>query len=97
MSVSNGSEGDTITFNVACHCARTGRYDQYFILKAFLNHLEPGHSDFWKDVGDGVRAGKDVRDRCRCGALATQWNSSNGASCGDCSRGNAQATGKGNG
>ncbi len=68
--VSNGSHGDYLTVDVAGECLRRGIYDQKSILAMLATRLA---SDvvFWKEIGDGVRAGKDPRPRCPCGRLST--------------------------
>jgi hypothetical protein len=69
--VSNGCAGDSITADVAAKCKRHKVYDQYSIVAFILRAMTTRHAEYWKQVGDGIRAGKDPRDRCHCGALST--------------------------
>lgn len=70
--VSNGSMGEAVTHDVAQRCRAAGVYDQGSIV-GFIVALVSGerHAKFWKEIGEGVRAGKDPRDRCACGKLST--------------------------
>ncbi len=37
------------------------------------------HATFWREISEGILAGKDPRDRCACGALSsiTTWKDRN--------------------
>ncbi len=69
--VSNGSQGDGMTAMVADACNEANRFDSYTIARMLLQNLTPGHAEYWSKVSEAILAGKDTRNRCRCGALAT--------------------------
>ncbi len=69
--VSNSDEGEGITDEVARTVEASGNRDQYSIVLAILQAMTPSHAAYWREVGDGVRAGKDERNRCACGQLST--------------------------
>jgi hypothetical protein len=72
--VSNGSAGDGIAHAVAGALTRTGDFDQYTIARSVLDLMHGSHQEYWRKVGDGIRAGKDTRERCACGKLADVWS-----------------------
>ena len=69
--VSNSDHGESIVMMVEKELRQRGEYDQYAIAEAILNLLGSSHTKYWKEISDGIRAGKDPRDRCHCGKLAT--------------------------
>lgn len=83
--ISNGTEGDFLVGCVANKCAIEGIYDQQSIIRFILEEVaDADHVRFWKDISDGVRAGRDPRDRCKCGNLANMhWNKN--CYCDECS------------
>ena len=86
INISNGSEGDYLTAIVADKCKHADRYDQYTILRFILEEIQPGHADFWENISKGILAGKDPRDRCACGELATGRTHKNGKRVDYCSK-----------
>lgn len=68
--VSNGSMGDGIVAVTAAWCRETGHYDQASIAWKCIENCG-AKSDFWREQGEAIRAGKDPRRRCNCGVLAT--------------------------
>lgn len=79
LHVSSGTDGAILVEMVAKRCHEDGQRDQWTIIfrifEALLSEREDGrsHGKYWQRVGDGVRSGDDIRDRCSCGALATSW------------------------
>lgn len=76
VHVSNGSEGDHLVCAVGKRCVAEGRFDQYSILLFLLEEMTPSHAGYWKEISDGVVAGRDPRRRCvepDCGRLATVY------------------------
>lgn len=72
--VSNGDHGEAIVSGVAEECRAAGVYDQRSIL-AFLVGPDGGsHATYWKGISDGIIAGKDPRERCVCGKLASCYS-----------------------
>jgi hypothetical protein len=69
--VSNGCGGDAIVADVAERCRADGVYDQASILAFILGTDGGRHAKYWKEVSDAIIAGRDPRNRCACGALAT--------------------------
>lgn len=87
IHVSNGTGGDVLTEAVVKECQRSGLYDQVSIMQYILALGEEGHAAYWKEIGDGIIAGNDPRDRCGCGQLATS-SCGKQKSCSKCSIGN---------
>jgi hypothetical protein len=71
ISVSNGSEGDCLTAQIADRCVAENLFDQYSIQLFLLREMTPSHAEYWKEIGEGILTGNDPRDRCHCGKLAT--------------------------
>jgi hypothetical protein len=72
--VSNGSAGEGIEHSVAAWCRRSKTYDSVSIAARILaSEVSGTHATFWRDRGESIIAGKDNRDRCRCGKLAKSW------------------------
>lgn len=77
--VSNGSQGGTIVAYVVDICRRTRFFDSVTIARYILQlEGDKRHGAFWRDISDGIIAGKDPRDRCACGRLATMFRHENG-------------------
>lgn len=76
--VSSGSMGDGIACMVEKMCVKDQKYDQYSIALFILKVMAPSHAKYWKKVSRGVLSGKDVRNRCHCGALSTRSRGFNG-------------------
>lgn len=90
--VSNGSAGDSITGLVVQRCRRTHSYDSVSIAKFILTiEGDERHAKFWREISDGILAGKDPRPRCACGQLATQWTLADGREFRACSYEHMQA------
>lgn len=72
--VSNGSEGEGITANVARRCVAEKLYDSVSIARLILE-ISGGerHAAFWRDRGESIVSGNDNRRRCRCGKLANVY------------------------
>lgn len=83
--VSNGTGGDELAEDVARQCQAREIYDQRSILGFLLSRMTHGHAKYWKEVSDGVVAGKDPRRRCACGKLARVYQGEK-AWCSDCHR-----------
>jgi hypothetical protein len=77
--VSNCDEGESLVTMVTKEIRERGELDQYAIAEAILNLMGQSHTAYWKEIRDGILAGKDLRHRCHCGKLAT------------CSQGGARA------
>lgn len=69
--VSNGTQGDSIVATVEARCRKEQRYDQYSILLFLLDTMTQSHALYWSKVSEAIVNGKDTRDRCQCGSLAT--------------------------
>jgi hypothetical protein len=70
--VSNGSEADHMVAMVARLCVDTATYDSETIARMLIEiRANDAHAKFWRDRGESILAGKDNRNRCHCGALAT--------------------------
>src|SRR5690606_18623241 len=78
VHVSSGSHGDSLTAVVAQRCHEAGLFDQYTIARFVLESMQPSHAKYWREVSDGVLAGKDPRHRCPCGELSTSSSSIGG-------------------
>jgi hypothetical protein len=80
--VSNGSCGEAITGDVVEKCRRRRIYDSVSIAR-FILELEADrqHADFWREISEGIIAGKDPRERCACGKLANSWRNGKRACC----------------
>jgi hypothetical protein len=76
--ISNGSMGDGLTADIAARCRSEGVFDSYSIALFVLESLTPSHAKYWREVSEGILAGKDPRKRCWCGALSTCSSSSGG-------------------
>lgn len=85
VHVSNGTHGECLQEMVTERCRREGIYDQYSITLFLLEALTASHQKYWKEVSDGVIAGKDPRRRCPCGALATSFTWKDGVPVDRCS------------
>lgn len=71
VSVSNGSEGEGIVSYVTSEMREAGTYDQQSIIVAIVSYGRESHAKFWKERGDSIVAGRDNRERCHCGKIAT--------------------------
>lgn len=69
--VSNGTEGDYLVAHVAERCREAGCYDQGTVLLFLVEAKAESHAKFWAEISNGIIAGKDPRERCECGKLAT--------------------------
>ena len=69
VHVSNGTGGEVLTEMVAERCKAEGRYDQYSIALFILEAMTARHAAYWREISDGIIAGKDPRPRCDCGKL----------------------------
>lgn len=83
--ISNGTGGDMLMADVAERCREVNRYDQYSIALFVLEATAPRHAEYWKQISDAIVAGKDPRDRCHCGKLATVTSFANGNTTRRCS------------
>jgi len=84
--VSNGECGYRLADLVTLQCRARNHYDSVSIARAILEYEgSDDHAKFWRDVSDGILAGKDPRNRCRCGKLATAWTSGPGGGTYACS------------
>lgn len=81
--ISNSSAADALTSDVVAKCEQAGRYDQQSILLYALELTANEHAEYWKQVGDSILAGRDIRDRCACGKLANEYHGG-GMYCHDC-------------
>ena len=70
---SNSSQLNFVIDQVASWCRRKEKFDQYSIIRRVFKELD--HSEYWRDIGRGVRGGNDPRERCTCGNLATIYTS----------------------
>ena len=88
--MSNSTEGECIVAAVARRCLALGHFDQYSIISEIMGQITPSHAKFWAEQGQAIFDGRDARNRCECGKLATSF-SIGGADkatigrCGDCS------------
>lgn len=87
--MSNNTAGDGLTAAVVAECKRTGFYDQASILLFVLQIDAASDGPFWKNISEGILAGKDPRDRCWCGKLS-ELSDSNGKFCSLAHSGNFQ-------
>lgn len=74
--VSNGSDGDALTAATTDRCRERGLYDSVSIARVVLEiEADDKHTAFWRDISEGIIAGRDPRDRCACGQLSriTTW------------------------
>lgn len=74
--VSNGGCGESLANAVTAACLARSLYDSVSIARVILEvEADEKHAKFWRDIGEGVVAGKDPRERCACGALShvTTW------------------------
>jgi hypothetical protein len=72
--VSNGSEGAVMTTLAIDECRKRNVYDSVSIARILLElDGDDGHAAYWRGISEGILAGKDPRDRCACGQLATQY------------------------
>lgn len=69
--VSNGTMGDSLVNAVAARCLNERRFDQYSILFFILDLMTESHALYWSKVSEAIVNGKDQRNRCHCGKLAT--------------------------
>jgi hypothetical protein len=69
--VSNGTGGDVIIIDVMARCRKEQRYDQYSILLFILDAMTERRALYWSKISEGIVAGRDERERCACGKLAT--------------------------
>jgi len=76
--VSNSSHGWSIVAIIVRRCREADVYDQYSIASWILETMTESHAKYWKEIGDGVVAGNDPRERCHCGKLANCFGSSDG-------------------
>lgn len=84
--VSSGSEGDSIVGRVVTMCRRTRLYDSVSIARMILQiDGDRRHGAFWRDISEGIIAGRDPRDRCACGKLATMFHFEDGKRVAACS------------
>lgn len=74
IHISNGTGGDIMTEMVVNRCRNENRFDQSNIARFVMELEHPGQQDYWRKIGMGVRDGRDPRDRCECGQLATMWS-----------------------
>lgn len=71
--ISNGSEGDVLVRMISNRCKNENRFDQDAIFHFYYDLTWHSHSDYWRKIGMGIRAGNDPRERCHCGKLANCW------------------------
>lgn len=84
VSVSNSSHGDSIVAQ-ATRIARDARTFDQESLVAIIAKLCAGDGKFWREQHEAILAGKDNRDRCRCGKLATSISWRDGKRVTECS------------
>ena len=63
LSVSNGSMAESMALSAARKCREAGLYDQTTIIR-LLAEINSSHADYWRDVSEGILAGRDPRARC---------------------------------
>lgn len=73
IHVSNGGEGESIVEAVAEYCERRERFDQYTIIDKCVELVTRNHAAYWQKISRDVLSGKDKRERCWCGKLATSF------------------------
>lgn len=78
VSVSNGSEGESICRHVARVARERNHLTQLEIIGLLVAALDDRHGLYWRGVRDGIIAGSDPRPRCACGVLATRFSWRNG-------------------
>jgi len=84
--VSNSSEGDSIAASTADMARASRRYDSASIARIILErYANAEHVQYWRSIGDGIVAGRDPRERCHCGALATVFTLGGGTRSATCS------------
>lgn len=74
--VSNGTGGEALVDVAVDRCRERNLYDSASIARVILElEASDRHAKFWRDISEGILAGKDPRDRCACGALSrvTSW------------------------
>lgn len=77
--VSNSSGGDAITAAVAARCVAEKLYDSVSIARLIVELCcGERHAAFWRDRGEAIVAGRDMRDRCHCGVLARVYTGGKG-------------------
>lgn len=80
--VSNGECGEQLTSAATNLCRARNWYDSVAIASVVLEiEGDDDHIRFWRDMGEGILAGKDPRNRCACGKLANQWCNGKHACC----------------
>lgn len=72
VSVSNGSHGDSLAASAA-QIARDARTLDQESIVAILARLCAGDGAFWRERHESILAGRDNRDRCKCGTIARMW------------------------
>lgn len=74
--VSNGTSGDALAAAATTLCQQRKLYDSTSIARVILElDADDRHARFWRDISEGILAGRDPRDRCACGKLSriTSW------------------------
>lgn len=72
ISISNASEADSVIVDAAFRCAERKLYDSESIALVILEIVaSERHAKFWREIGEGIIAGRDPRPRCFCGKLST--------------------------
>jgi hypothetical protein len=73
--VSNGDQADSIIAHVVRSCRRRHVFDSVSIARMIVDiEGDARHAKFWREISEGVLAGKDPRPRCACGKLAIVSN-----------------------
>lgn len=72
VSISNSSHGEGVAHHAA-QIARDARTLDQESIVAIIARLCAGDGKFWRERHESILAGRDNRDRCRCGRLAHAW------------------------
>lgn len=73
--VSNSECGEGMTDLITKRCRERGWYNSVSIARAVLEFEgDSDHVRFWREISEGILAGKDPRARCACGQLATVFS-----------------------
>lgn len=72
VSVSNSGHGESIA-DEATRIARDARTLDQESLVAIIARICAGDGKFWREQHESILAGRDNRDRCKCGKIAEAW------------------------
>jgi hypothetical protein len=77
--VSNSGHAEYLISAASDRCRASRCFDQISIIMIIAEAL--GDRKYWRDLGESIRAGKDSRERCHCGKLATSFGGGHPPQC----------------